>query len=59
MRGIERKDNVEANIRVDTVGEQMTAKASQGIVSLSFRECAADTPSPFLHRHTTARFALH
>ena len=46
-------------MRVDTVGEQMTAKASEGIVSLSLREWAADTPSPFLHRHTTAQFALH
>ena len=50
MRGIERQDDIETNIRVDPVGEQVTGNPGQGIVPLSFWNCRADTPSPFLRR---------
>ena len=52
MRGIERQDDIETNIRVDPVGEQVTGNPGQGIVPLSFWNCRADTtcaiPSPML-----------
>jgi hypothetical protein len=50
MRGIERQDDIETNIRVDPVGEQVTGNPGQGIAVLlelpSRYECAI--PSPML-----------
>jgi hypothetical protein len=54
MRDIERQDDIETNIRVDPVGEQVTGNPGQGIVPLSFLNCRADTPSPFLRRDSNA-----